>query len=127
MFTTVEVICDLNQKSKKTLLNLYYQDKRTGRSDRFKLENGTLKVNINYLYPHREKLEKLYFIALQTVSGNEKALARIVAKALSKNEWTVYMYFRNFKFKNPKFAKQVIRVLKKHIKNNHLFLRANYD
>lgn len=117
----IDTVCKMHHINKKRLLNLYYTDKKTGRTDRFILEKGTLKVEANYLYPHKEELESLYFTMLECVHGNELAIARLVAKKLGKDEWSTYMYFRNFKFKNPSLAKKIIKIFRKYLQENHLF------
>lgn len=106
---------------KKYLLNLYYADRDTHRADRFILENGVIKVHEEYLCPHKSEIEALYFQALETTGGNEKAIAKTIAKKTGKDINTVYMYLRNFKFKNHIFAHTVMSVLKEFIQTHNLF------
>jgi len=107
--------------TKKQLLNLYYTDRDHGRTDRFIVEGGVVKVHEEYLCPHRSDIEALYYQALESTSGCEKAIAKTIAKRTGKEINTVYMYLRNFKFKNHIFAHTVMTILKEFIQSHNLF------
>lgn len=115
----------INEITKKQLQNLFYHDRDTGRTDRFVMEEGELKVHVDYLCPHRAEIENLYIQALET-SSNEKEIARIIAKKTGKKVHNIYMYLRNFRFKNAKFAALVIDALKEYISHNNLFYIGKY-
>lgn len=121
MFLTLEQATKMYDIPKKHLLNLHHADKLSGRTDRFMVENGVLKVHEDYLCPHRIEIENIYIQALETTGGNEKAIAKAIAKKTGKEIHTVYMYLRNFKFKNPEFAKTVMSILKEYIQTHNLF------
>ena len=121
MYMTLNQAAKFNEIPKKYLLNLYYADKAHNRNDRFVVENGVIKVCDDYLCPHRSDIEELYLQALETTSGNEKEIAHIIAKKTGKELNTVYMYLRNFKFKNHTFAQTVMSILKEFITTHNLF------
>ena len=106
---------------RKHLLNLYYRDKATGRCDRFRVEDGVVYIHEEYLCPHRHDIEELYMRALESTNGEEMAIAKEISKRTGKNVNTVYMYLRNFKFKNHIFAQTVIDILKEFIQAHNLF------
>lgn len=113
---SLEMAARLNNSSKINLQKLRSYDKRNGRNDRF---FGQL-VDEDYPSPLKGEAERYYFSAL-AVSNNEKELARYIAKRTKKKTNTVYMYFRNFKFKNQDFTKKVIGLLDDYIRENSLF------
>lgn len=121
MYLTLEQAAMSYGICKKQLLNLYYTDKALGRCDRFIVEDGIVKVHEEYLCPHRSDIEALYYQALESTSGNEKAIAKTIAKCTGKDTNTVYMYLRNFKFKNHIFANTVMNILKEFIQSHNLF------
>lgn len=106
--------------TKKDILNLSYLDKKSGRDDRFILKDGVLLMHYNYKCPHFDELCELYFKAVE-VSKSEKEISRFISKRVGKSEHCIYHYFRNFKFKNPDFARIIIRLLQIYIKQNSLF------
>ncbi|ALV24950.1 hypothetical protein CIG2463D_1382 [Campylobacter iguaniorum] len=105
---------------KINLQKLRYADKIHGRNDRF-MED---KVILDFNNPLYNDTTKIYFKALGVAGGNERELARYVAKQTGKNEWSIYMLFRNFKFKNQEFSKRLIEILENYITENCIF--ANY-
>lgn len=109
------------EADRKLLQNLYYRDVKSGRGDRFHKVGDELYVHVEYLCPHRAELEELYFIALESSSGNEKELAKFLAKKTNKRVNTIYMYLRNFKFKNYEFARRVRDSLCEFIQTHNLF------
>lgn len=121
MFMTLDAASKLYDIPKKYLLNLYYADRDSGRDDRFVLIDGVVMVHEDYLCPHKSEMEALYFQALETTGGNEKAIAKTIAKKTGKDINTVYMYLRNFKFKNYAFAHTVMHILKEFIQTHNLF------
>lgn len=110
----------------KNILNLFSRDKKVGRDDRFIFKDGKVLVHQNYKCPHYDDICKLYYSAL-IVAQNEKEVARFIADRTGKSEQSVYFYFRNFKFKNPDFARVVIKLLKIFIKQNSLFGELDYE
>ena len=124
MFITLERASFLYDLPKRHFLNLFHEDKKHGRDDRFIIENGVIKIHEDYLYPHRREIEELYIQALETTHGIEKDIAKVIAKKTGKGIHTVYMNLRNFKFKNYLDAKEVIAILKEFIRNNNLFYRG---
>lgn len=121
MFLTLKEASLMHDIPRKFLLNLYYADKEKGRTDRFIVEEGVIKVHQDHLCPHRVEMEALYIQALETTSGNEKEIAKTIAKKTGKEINTVYMYLRNFKFKNHEFAHKVMSILKEYIATHNLF------
>ncbi|OCR88898.1 hypothetical protein CFT12S00416_05595 [Campylobacter fetus subsp. testudinum] len=105
---------------KLNLQKLKYADRVNGRNDRFEGD----KVSLDYQNPLFHATSRAYYRALGVAGGNERELARVVAKKTGKNEWNIYMLFRNFKFKNQEFSKELITILEKYITENCLF--ANY-
>lgn len=121
MYLTLEQAAMSYGICKKQLLNLYYTDRDHGRCDRFIVENGIVKVHEEYLCPHRSDIEALFYQALESTSGEEKPIARVIAKRTGKDVNTVYFYLRNFKFKNHIFAHTVMNILKEFIQSHNLF------
>lgn len=108
------------QTCKKNLQNLSYLDRKHDRHDRFLILEHALFVKQNYLCPHFDEVADWYYKALECAS-NESELAGYVAKRTGKNKAAIYFYFRRFRFKNPDFAREVVEILKKFIKENSLF------
>lgn len=121
MFLTLDQAIRMHYIPRKSLLNLYHSDKKSGRTDRFIVENGVVKVHQDHLCPHRVEMEMLYLQALETTHGKEKEIARTISKKTGKELNTVYMYLRNFKFKNYAFAQTVMNILKEYIETHNLF------
>ena len=121
MYMTLDDAARFYGIPKKHLQNLYYEDVAHKRDDRFTIEQGVIKVHEEYLCPHRKDIEALFFRALESTSGCEKTIAKEIAKRTGKEINTVYMYLRNFKFKNHLFAHQVITILKEFISTHNLF------
>ena len=119
-FIPIEAGAHYFQTTKKDIQNLSYLDKKNGRKDRFIIQEGALYVHTNYKCPHFEEISKLYYKAVEC-GANEKAIARFIAQRVGKSEHCVYHYFRNFKFKNPDFARIVGKLLMIYIKRNNLF------
>ena len=107
MYLTLDQASKSYDITKKQLLNLYYADRDKGRTDRFMIEDGVVKVHEEYLCPHRSDIEALYFVALESTNGKEKTIARTIANRTGKDIETVYRYLRNFRFKNHIFAKNL--------------------
>lgn len=106
--------------TKKDIQNLFYIDRKNARDDRFFIKDGELQVHPNYKCPHFDMISELYYEAV-SVASSEKDVAKFISRRTGKNENTIYFYFRNFKFKNPDFARIVIKLLKIFIKQNSLF------
>lgn len=121
MLMTLKQASKVYDIPKKYLLNLYYTDRDQGRTDRFIVEDGVIKVCDDFKCPHREDIENLFLRALESTSGNEKAIAKLIAEKTGKKINTVYMYLRNYKFKNHIFAQQVMNILKEYINTHNLF------
>lgn len=121
MYMTLKMASKVYDIPTKCLLNRFYEDKKQGRCDRFIVENGVIQVHEDYLCPHRQDIEALYLQTLETTSGNEKEIAHIIARATGKDINTVYMYLRNFKFKNYEFAQTVMSILRDYIATHNLF------
>lgn len=121
MYLTLSQASKMYEIPRKHLLNLYHADKEKKRIDRFMVENGVIKVHEDYLCPHRVEIETIYLKALETTSGNEKEIAKAIARKTGKEINTVYMYLRNFKFKNHLFAQKVINILNEFIATHNLF------
>ena len=107
--------------TKKDIQNLFYVDRKNARNDRFIVQDGELKVHPNYKCPHFDTISELYYEAV-SVASSEKDVAKFISRRTGKSENTIYFYFRNFKFKNPDFARIVIKLLKIFIKQNSLFV-----
>ncbi|QCD52488.1 hypothetical protein [Campylobacter sp. RM16192] len=119
-FISLNAVETYFETTKKDIQNLSYLDKKNGRQDRFIFKDGLLYVHSNYKCPHFEEISELYYKALEC-GASEKDIARFVAKRVGKSEHCVYHYFRNFKFKNPDFARIVGKLLKIYIKQSSLF------
>ena len=103
---------------KKNLQNLSYLDRKNDRHDRFLILEHALFVKQNYLCPHFDEVADWYYKALEC-AASESELAAYVAKHTGKA--AIYFYFRRFRFKNPDFAREVVEILKKFIRENNLF------
>lgn len=114
MLVSLEECAGINNTTKINLQKLKYVDKVNGRNDRFKGD----KVEINYLNPLFTTTTQWYFNALCVAMGNEKELARQIATRLNKPIDTIYIYFRNFKFKNQAFSLELIEALKDYVQKN---------
>lgn len=106
--------------SKKSLLNLSYCDKKHGRSDRFIVSNGFVYVHANYKCPHFDELAELYYKA-RVVASSDMEIAKFISRRTGKKVANIALYLRNFKFKNPDFARIVAKLLRIYIKQNSLF------
>lgn len=105
---------------KDIIQNLFYIDRKNARDDRFFIKDGELQVHPNYKCPHFDMISELYYEAV-SVASSEKDVAKFISRRTGDSENTIYFYFRNFKFKNPDFARIVIKLLKIFIKQNSLF------
>lgn len=117
MFIPIQQASKLFETKVKNLQNLYYIDVKHGRFDRFKKIDGVLHVEKNFKALYADELESLWFQALE-IESCEKSLSRIIASKLNKPVNTVYMYIRNFKFKNELKAKEIISVLRAFIQSH---------
>ncbi|MDL0088502.1 hypothetical protein NYG85_03810 [Campylobacter sp. PS10] len=108
------------EASRIELLRLKWTDEKNGRNDRFVKQGGKIFVHPNYKCPHFDDISELYYKALECAKS-EKEISRFIAKRTKKSEHAIYFYFRNFKFKNPDFARIVTKLLKIFIKQNNLF------
>lgn len=120
-FLSLDQACEYFEKSRVSFQNLSYSDRAKGRADRFRRgADGALYVHPEYLAPHARECEELFFKACEC-ADSEKAVARYIARKSGKKPWSVYMWLRNFKFKNPDFAAKVSVWLREFIKMNNLF------
>lgn len=124
-FMSLESACATYETPRKALQNLSYFDRRTGRDDRFCRQDGHLYVRQNYKCPHFDDIAELYYRALEC-ADSEKEIAKFISRRTGKNINAVYFYFRNFKFKNPDFARIVAKLLEIFIRQNNLFAEVGY-
>jgi len=117
MYITIQQASKLFDIKVKNLQNLYYIDIKNHRYDRFKKIDGVLYVEENFKALYAGELETLWFKALE-IEPCEKSLCSIIAKKVNKSTNTLYMYIRNFKFKNTNVAKEVIKALKDYIQTH---------
>lgn len=117
MYITIQQASKLFDIKVKNLQNLYYIDKKNARDDRFKMIDGILHVKKDFKALYAKELESLWFKALE-IEPCEKSLCSIIARKVDKSTNTIYMYIRNFKFKNTNVAKEVIKALKDYIQTH---------
>lgn len=125
-FVPLNQAASYNEVEPQKIKNLLYKETRLN-DLRFKTDNnGKIIVALDYLYPLRDEIERLYYRALK-VAKNDFALCRALAQMSGDKVDTIHKYFYRFNFKKYETSIKIKRLLEQYIKENSLFDSEDLD
>jgi hypothetical protein len=126
MFVPVSVMAYQNDIKESSLKSLTYKES-SGNFMRFKMKDGKLLINDEYLHPMQNEVQALYYKALEstpttlTLAQELSKLSHRDAKLRAQNKDTLYRYLHRFNFAHVSRALEVKSLLSTFIKQNNLF------
>ena len=126
MFVPVHVLAYQNDMHESSLKSLTYKQS-AGNFLRFKMQNGELLINDEYIHPMQSQVQELYYKALEstpttlTLAQELTKLSKRDPNIRTQKQDSLYRYLHRFNFAHVERAVEVKTLLTKFIKQNNLF------